>query len=133
MTDFLSEVENTVTGATSKVAGFIMHYGNELTSVAGVLSQLVSALPIDAQDKANIVDTIDGLNNAAKNAIAGANEVTTGGSAGDVVVQRSDVDAAVADYFASDAGKAAIAAALKPAETPATPSSEPVNVVQPGN
>ena len=112
MSDFLSGVENTVIDATTKVGRFIQHYGSELTSVTGILSQLVGALPIDQQDKANITDTIDGLNQAAERAIAGANAVATGG---DVVVQRSDVDAALADYFASDAGKAAFEAAVKAA------------------
>lgn len=108
------DVEKTigeVSDATSKVAGFVMHYGAELTGIADTIRTVIGVLPLDHTDKDRVTTTLDALENAAQRAIAGANALTD--EIGQVTVEASDVAKAVADYFATDAGKAAIAEAVK--------------------
>jgi hypothetical protein len=91
----MENVALTVESLASKFAGFLGHYGGELRVITSVIETAVGALPIDAQDKARISDALLALQTNADRIAAAA--ATLSGATVDVVVNRSDVDAAVAD------------------------------------
>jgi hypothetical protein len=113
MTDFIKSAETVV----ASVAGFLSHHVNDLTAVHTALSELLNVAPIDAQDKVRISDVLSTIQNSAENITNFLNQanVVPDNSGGDVVVKESDLVAAVAYFFNSDAGKAALAAANHPA------------------
>lgn len=107
MTDIVQSAKSVV----DTVTGFLTHHVSDLNSVADVLSELVGIAPIDPQDKGRISDVISTVRNSADNItnwLANNNVVPN-----EVVVKESDLVTAVANFFASDAGKEALANAAK--------------------
>lgn len=79
----------------SKFAGFLTHYGSEISGVASALETIVSHLPIDHADRDRIVEVVTNLQEAAVKVSAGAASF----SGLEVVVKASDVDAAANAYL----------------------------------
>lgn len=75
----------------SKVRGFVDHYGREIRVLSSVLETIVSALPLQHQDKDRISEILNGLQTAADNIAGSLKDIpsTT------VAVKKSDVEAAV--------------------------------------
>lgn len=93
----MENVTHTIESLAGKFAGFLGHYGGELRVIVSVISTAIGALPIDAQDKERINDALAALQSNADRIAAAALELS--GTPVEVVVNRSDVDAAVADYM----------------------------------
>lgn len=104
----MSKISDTI----GKVGGFVTHYGNELLSVSSLIGGILQHLPIDQGDKDHFGSVLNDLEEAAQRAIDGAGAIE-GDIAQRVVVKKSDVDAAVAAFLSSAAGKAIIADAVK--------------------
>lgn len=96
------------------LTGFLAHHIGDLNNVAGILSELTTAVPLDAGDKSRIQEAIDAIQNSANN----INDFLQGNTVtgADVTIKESDIVNALADFFASDIGKAALAAAHSSAE-----------------
>lgn len=98
----------------ASVAAFLAHHVDDLYSVAGALSALVNAVPIDPQDKNGITDAISTVKSSVDNInsfLSGATVVPDGGT---VEVKESDLVNALGDFFNSDAGKVALENATRP-------------------
>lgn len=93
----MADVISTVEDLAGKFAGFLGHYGGELRVISSVLETAIGALPIDTQDKARITDALAALQTNADRIALAAKELS--GAPIDVVVNRTDVDAAVSDYM----------------------------------
>ena len=109
--DVVTKVENAWTAFT----GFLAKHIGDLNAVGDALSGIASALPIDPQDKERITNAVQAvetsasnINNWLANAPANPTEVT---------LKESDIVEAIGNYFASDAGKAALANAVNPSNT----------------
>lgn len=76
----------------SDLSGFLAKHAVELQLVAATLSTVVSALPLDAQDKENAKKAIDALSAAAGNIAASATDMA---KAPKVIIKKSDIEAAV--------------------------------------
>lgn len=92
------------------VTGFLGHHISDLNNVADVLTELAGVAPIDSQDKSRIAEAIDTVRNSANNINDFLHSTKVTG--GDVTVKESDIVEALANFFASDAGKAALAGAV---------------------
>jgi hypothetical protein len=92
------------------VTGFLAHHIGDLSAIHSALSELVAVAPVDSQDKERINSVLETIENSARNIndFLSGNKLVEGGS---VTVKQSDLVKAVADYLASDAGKAAIRSA----------------------
>ena len=91
------------------VASFIRKYAAEALATASALSTMLEGLALSPAQNAKVQETIDKLETAAANiADAKLTDPTP------VKIAKADIDKAVADYMASPAGKAALAAAAKP-------------------
>lgn len=119
MTDIVQSAENvgsSVVSVVSTITGFLTKHVVDLNNVASVLGELVNISPIDAQDKTRITDVIGQVQSSADNITNWLQSNQVAVTANDVVVKESDLVNAVADYFNSDAGKAALAAAAHPTQ-----------------
>jgi hypothetical protein len=99
----------------SALTGFLAKHVGDLTNLVTVMNDILSAVPIDPQDKARIGEAITAVQESANNIndwLQGNTVVDNGN--GDVVVKESDIVEALGNFFASDAGKAALASALNP-------------------
>ena len=96
------------------VTGFLAHHIADLNNVSDVLAELVSAVPLDSQDKDRIHAAIETIRGSANN----INDFLEGTTvkAADVTIKESDIVEAIGNFFASDEGKAALAEAAKSAE-----------------
>lgn len=108
----MADIIQSAKSVADTVTGFLGHHITDLNSVASVLEELANVAPIDAQDKARIVSVVDTVRSSANNINDFLNNHTVE-SGGEVVVKESDLVAAVANFFASDAGKEALANAAK--------------------
>jgi hypothetical protein len=91
------------------VTGFLSHHIGDLNNIADVLGELTNSLPIDSQDKDRVGEVIGGLKSSADNIANFLNGTKLTG--GEVVVKESDIVEALANFFATDAGKAALKSA----------------------
>ena len=96
------------------VTGFLAHHVTDLSVVHSALSELVSVSPIDSQDKERINSALGTIETSAKN----INDFLQGTkvTGADVTLKESDIVEALSNYLNSDAGKAALEAAVKSAE-----------------
>lgn len=89
------------------VSGFLAHHVNDLNAVTGALSGVLQALPVNAETRDHIATLIAQVSTSATNIEAaleaGINAADGGGDLPPVEIKRSDIDAAVADFFASHA------------------------------
>lgn len=90
----------TLKKTASSVAKFMGRYADETSSIADALRLMLPALPIGAQDKRRVADTIEKLDNAADNISAFLKSNPKVGEP--VTVRASDVQKAVADYLAAN-------------------------------
>lgn len=94
--------------AANSFANFLALHASELGAVATALATIVNALPMQHDDKASVNDILAGITNSATNiALAAAN--LTGAP---VVVRKSDVAEIVAEFLATDAGRALLSEAV---------------------
>lgn len=90
------------------VTGFLSHHIVDLNNVANVLKELTSAVPLDSQDKERINSAIDTIQSSANN----INDYLNNTDIQSVTIRESDIVEALGNFFASDAGKAALASAV---------------------
>ena len=90
----------------SAFTGFLGKHIVDLNSIADVLGELTSIVPIDSQDKERINTVIDTVRNSANN----INDFLEGNKVqgGEVTVKESDIVEALANFFKSPEGEAAI-------------------------
>jgi hypothetical protein len=100
----------------STVVGFLEKHVIDLNNVADALSSIVTAVPIDPQDKENVTNVITAL----KTSVDNINSFLEDNQVNDteVTVKESDIVTALGNFFASDAGKTALANAVLPSATP---------------
>jgi 5-enolpyruvylshikimate-3-phosphate synthase len=98
------------------VIGFLTHHVADLNNISSVLGEVASALPIDSQDKDRITSLITDIKTSADNVAAFLENSTVINDAGEVTVKESDIVEALANFLNSDAGKSAIAEAVKSVE-----------------
>ena len=82
-----------MTDVWTKFTGFLSHHANDLNTIASALSTIVTALPLDSQDKTIVTDGVVSLQEAAtaiEQFLAGAPA-----NVGDVTVKESDIETAV--------------------------------------
>lgn len=101
-----------VSSVWGALTGFLTHHADELAGIGSALNTIVNNVPLDQQDKSNVTDVIGGITNAVEN-IKNFLESNPTGPASDVVIKESDLVAALGAFFASDAGKSALASAAK--------------------
>lgn len=96
------------------VVGFLSKHVGDLSAIHSAVAELVSIAPIDPQDKDRINSALETVQNSIQNitAFLEGNTVTEG----TVTVKESDIVEALANFLASDAGKAALADAVKSPE-----------------
>ncbi len=102
----------------TKLKKFLGKHADELAGVTNVLGTLVSALPIDPQEKRAVRAVLDKLNNASESIAASAADMK------DEAITFTDdqVNKAIAKYLASEKGRKQLAAAIKDAARPAPAS-----------
>jgi len=105
---------NKIVNAWTALTGFLSKHVTDLNNVGEALKAVNAALPIDAQDKERIANTISDVETSAANITAWLENAPTNPS--EVVVKESDIVEAVANYFNSDPGKEALANAVKSTE-----------------
>lgn len=86
-----------MTDIVSAVKGFLSKHSGELATLTGVVREVTNALPIGAQDKAKITTALDGLDTASNNIAKAVDAIS--GEAPQVVIKRSDLDAALTDVL----------------------------------
>lgn len=74
-----------------KVRGFVTHYGNEIRSISNMVSLLLPALPIGAQDRKRVTDILSSLETAADNIDKTVKSIPDTA----VKVSKADIEAAV--------------------------------------
>lgn len=100
-----------IVNAWTALTGFLEKHVKDLQNVGSALQAVNSALPIDAQDKARIADTITAVEESAANIASWLDSAPS--SPTDVTVKESDLVEAIGNYFNTDAGKATLAAAIE--------------------
>lgn len=111
-----------VKSVLASVVGFIGHYGNEASSIAAALTNIVGALPMSKVEKAKVTEVISGLESASENIAARLNDLikAAGADAVPVKIDKKDIEAAVAATLPALVDKAVAAALAKlPAPAPA--------------
>jgi hypothetical protein len=112
-----SKIVSGVALAWHSLTGFLEKHIDDLKAVGGALADINASLPIDAQDKERIANAIAVVETSANNI---ANWLANApANPGEVTLKESDIVNSLSNYFNSEAGKAALAAAVNP-----TPQSE---------
>lgn len=96
----------------SAFTGFLTHHVGDLNNLADALTGIASSLPIDTQQKDTIHSVIGDIKASADNIASFLDGNSVTGDGGEVTVKESDIETALANFFNSDAGKAALAAAV---------------------
>lgn len=99
-----------VISAWTALTGFLEKHINDLNNVGAALGAINSSLPIDAQDKERISNAIAAVEESANNIADWLDHAPSNPS--EVTLKESDIVEALGNYFASDAGKEALASAL---------------------
>lgn len=111
----------------SAFVGFIGHYADEAAAISAALKATLTAIPVDAQDKAHILAAIERLEKLPET-IAASAESLSGLKAQEVRVSKADVEAVVKGLLPT---KAELLAAIKDSVAAELPST--LSAVLPGH
>jgi len=77
-----------MTSRLSKLAGFVMHYGREISAVAGILRTVAGGIGLDPREREAVAETLDRLEGVQERIMAGIDALS---QATEIKVSKADI------------------------------------------